>query len=74
MKIVVAFELDERERKAIGLSYKQKGLADKNYCTLWVTSVVELALESVVEEAHMIRLDEIDKRALKKAGKKGRRR
>ena len=50
MKILVAFELDEKDRKAIALFYKEKGLSDEGICTLWVTMAVEAALDEALEE------------------------
>ena len=50
MQILAAFELDERDRKAIALFYKKKGLSDKQLCTLFVTMTIEAALDEALEE------------------------
>ena len=50
MQILTAFELDERDRKAIALFYKKKGLANKAYSTLFVTMAIEKELEEALEE------------------------
>lgn len=57
MHILVAFELDERDRKAIALFYKKKGLSDKEICTFWVTMAVEAAQVEILED-----LDEHERR------------
>ena len=50
MEILVPFELDEKDRKAIALADKLKGLPDKDYCVFWVTMAVEAAQDEILEE------------------------
>ncbi len=66
MQILTAFELDERDRKAIALFYKKEGFADKGRCTLFVVMAIERELEDALEE-----LDEHEhKKKIKKRPKR----
>ncbi|KKM15487.1 hypothetical protein LCGC14_1695610 [marine sediment metagenome] len=68
MKMLVPFELDEKDRKAIALFYKEKGLSDEGICTLWITMAVEAALDDVLEK-----LDEHERKKGMKARPKRKR-
>lgn len=50
MKMLVPFEFDEKDRRAIALFYKEKGLSNEGICTMWLTMAVEAALDDALEK------------------------
>ena len=50
MKMLVPFEFDQRDRKAIAFFYKEKGLSSEGICTMWLTMAVEAALDDALEK------------------------
>ena len=66
MKMLVPFEFDEKDRKAVAFFYKEKGLSNEGICTMWLTMAVEAALDDALEK-----LDEHEhKKKLKKRPKR----